>query len=241
MKSKMSRFKPIRLMEEQPSYTWLWWPVTALLVLASLLLGYWYGNIRPMTDPGQQARELQINLNQLSRAYQQLQHDKDQLTLLRDIDQLAANRQRQVYNDALRHINELNDKLAIYQGVLTPESMARGLQIRDLEVKQLGPQEYSYRLVFTQQDTESAKISAQAKIQLLGVDQDFMGELVVMPLNELSSDYPEEAIELQFQFFQIIEGQLSLPEQFSPVQIEVALIPERGNSQIRLFEWQLVE
>lgn len=228
-------------MEVKPNHRWLWWPATVLLTMLGFAAGLLYSQLYPLTDSGQAQRQLQVQLADVSRAYRQTEDQRRQLELLREIDLLAAARMRDVYNESLAQNASLSETLALYKGVLEPENQLRGLQVRDMEVRDLGDQAFGLRAVFSQLDIDAVRINAKARIQLIGVDRDFAGELIIMPLSDLSSDLIDEELDLDFVVYQVVDVLFSLPVEFTPVQIEVVLIPERGSAITRLFDWQLME
>ncbi len=240
MAKKLSNFAPVKLMEVKPSLRWLWWPVLLFAIVLSFACGMLYYHYFTHTDSGQSVRELQQQLAEVSRAFRQSEDQRRQLELLREIDSLSAIRLREVYNEALQQNAYLAEMLSLYKGVLEPEAQVRGLQVREVEVIAI-EQGYQLRAVFSQLDVDAERVKANARIQIIGVDQDFAGELVILPLSEVSLTEMDEELELDFVIYQLVEAQLALPKEFTPVQIEVALIPEQGNAITRLFDWQLLE
>ncbi len=65
---------------------------------------------------------------------------------------------------------------------------------------------------------------------------------ISIPLSDLSASEQNEEIRLQFRYFQNIEGELVLPENFEPTKVQILAVAEGENGKTvqKSFGW-LVE
>ncbi len=66
------------------------------------------------------------------------------------------------------------------------------------------------------------------------------GEKEVIALRDLSEDIEDLGIKFRFRYFQDIEGSLSLPDKFEPLEIQVVAQAEgqKASQAERTFGWQ---
>lgn len=128
---------------------------------------------------------------------------------------------------------ELQNQLAIYKGLVKPLKEQRvyiqSFTLKKTEIEQL----LSYRLVLTQGGRRGQFTQGTGQLSIYGV---LDGEPVQLDLGVLSKEMP---LTFKFKYFQILEGELLLPDNFKPIRLKVALFPEDESSGPveRDFDW----
>lgn len=153
------------------------------------------------------------------------------------VDSEAYGRVSREIDDLHSQIVELNEELAFYRGIMAPSEGQTGLQVQTVQIEPGdGDRVYRVRLVLVQMGRQERRISGSVRVAVVSA-----GGAVRVPLQA-----PEdEAQDLQFAFryFQILEGEVVLPEGFQPERLDVHLDPAgKGQEDVDLtFPWQTEE
>lgn len=163
---------------------------------------------------------------------QRTRHEVDQraLELLRN--DMAAEKERAA---------DLEEGLSFYRSMVASEDVAKGISLRKPElVAGDRPGQFRYRFFVQQKEREYELVEGSLTADVLGVSGDHE---VSYPLGQLSTDFGSQAKALHFRYFQAIEGELTLPEGFTPQGLRLvvrATKPE--NTEVReQFPWELQE
>ena len=163
----------------------------------------------------------------------------------------VVERSRDIEQEAYRHLEvsvatlqdeilELQEELAFYRGIVSPNNGNEGLRLQNFQVTRGASQQlWRYRLVLTQVLKNDTVASGSVKISLDGVDGEVARRL---PLGELTADGKGE-LHFRFKYFQDLEGELMLPDGFRPLKIGIVIEPE-GKKYERLeetFDWPAEE
>lgn len=220
-----------------------------LIRLASLLLiavlgfaaGYYRGirqNLHMISQRDEMAAEL-VHLQQQAQALQ------EEVAVTRHGIELERKASEHVRKDNLSlqaRIAEQEATISLYKDVLAPDSTRQGLRIKRLLVTPgAGRGQYRYRLILTQ--TAIGKDNTQGALRMIlhGTQQDVAQAL---PFDRIDSNWPgTEGFAFDFRFFQEISGELDVPDNFVPQQIEVIALPKgRKPAKVeRRFKWKLNE
>lgn len=227
-------------------------PVFRLLLVAGALAailgaaigGAQYGS----RDAKSSLLSMEVELDQLTTLLASVSEENDQLR--RDlavldrtyvIDQQANSDVQATIRDLREQIAELETDVQFYRGAMTKDFENVGLVISQMDIESTDAAgRYAYKLVMRQQGTDGGSyLTGHAKVSLLGARG---GEDLAIPLYELSAAEDEEEIRLRFRYFQNIEGELALPPDFVPVEIEVTAVATAPMAKTveRRFQW-LVE
>ena len=150
---------------------------------------------------------------------------------------------KKAYNDVNGSIKRLQDEIlelkeqvAFYRGIVSPTQTQAGLNITSFKLNKLGDNTgYHFKLVLTQVKQNNRLIRGRANILIDGLQNGEPKQLNVAKL--MGNNNPD--LRLQFKYFQTIEGDLVLPDGFTPSSILVDLRPSgRGQNDIkRTFNW----
>ncbi len=180
----------------------------------------------------------------LSETQQQLDNLRSQLAITgrSNIVDRRANEEVQSTISALRErIMQLEQDVSFYRQVMAPESTELGLIIAEFDVTPIDQMSrYQYKAVFRQAGAGDKVLEGNVQINVIG---HIGGERLVLPINELIPEFAQFEPSLNFRYFQNIEGELQLPEGFTPDQVEV-LAESKKPTAIKvekIFSWSVVE
>jgi len=181
-------------------------------------------------------------LGQAYQSYQLMQLDLERATLLSKIDELEARNHMLVKNNAQlegsskiendayqrasrtlvklqREILAQKEELIFYQGIVSPANAALGVNLQSFQVKSKKNQKpLNYKLVLTRQGKISRKLRGSVKITIRGEDA---GGEKEYKLSEIRLANPGKATKFNFKYFQIFEGEIAFPDEFTPFEVEI--------------------
>ncbi len=134
-------------------------------------------------------------------------------------------------------IMELKGQLATYKD-LVGSPQEQGLHIQSFTLSKTETERLlNYHLVLTQGGRRDQLTQGKGQFFIYGV---LNGKPARLELNTLSKGVP---LTFEFKYFQIIEGELLLPNNFNPTRIRVVLFPEDDPSVPieRAFDWASLE
>ena len=155
------------------------------------------------------------------------------------VDSQAYGRVAQEIDDLQSQIAELKEQLAFYRGIMAPSEGRNGLQLETVQVRP-SDRERAFRvsLVLIQAGPQNRRVSGSVRAAIVGTGP--QGATRV-ELREQGGDGQD--LKFQFRYFQILEGDVELPESFAPERIEVRLDPDgKGQESVDVtFPWNLEE
>ena len=163
----------------------------------------------------------------LARAERSLQMDQ---TAYQDLDRsLKASSQA---------IVRLREELNFYRNIISPPNKKSGLHIQSLKLEAAGDDDttatskYHYKMVLIQALKHDRKISGKARFEINGV-QGGKNTTIRFPQ---AADKP---IRFNFKYFQDLEGQIELPQNFEPRTIKVNVTSRGRNAQSieQIYPW----
>ncbi len=180
------------------------------------------GDMSRLKDENQELREA------LARAQRALQMDQ---TTYQELDQALK--------DSATEIIKLREELTFYRNIISPANKVSGLQIQGLHIERRGmgysKNEYRYKLVLVQALKHDRQVYGQARLNITGMQAG----------QEITLGYPgaaEKPINLNFKYFQDVEGVVKLPENFKPLRVKVSVTTTGYDAQTvnQLYTWPLI-
>ncbi len=209
-----------------------------LLLLSALAVGYLLGYQR--AGDLLQLLPQQIAQQQLLLDEQRAQVYELKLQLLRStqeqkIDEAAITEVRALLKEQQQASLELREEIAFYRGIVSPSDTRSGTLIQRLEIVPLAAaQLFRYQLVLTQVLKNERVTRGGVEITFSGVLE---GRTHRLSLQEVD-DNAKKTLNYRFKYFQMFEGDLRLPDGFSPRSVEVVVKPRRGGNTIsESFSW----
>ena len=197
-------------------------------VMALLYMGFWFG------DSALNSRKLLIAQQQqrLDNLYTQTDEQLQQINFLRvelEIERQAAVHVQQQLKQLHEQNHELQKQLSFYQKIMAPELQAGGLEIDQFTITSTAAKRiFHYKLVLVQ--TKKNKRYAKGYVQMSF--QGTQGEQTAQyELADINAQQGVNKLPFSFQYFQILEGDIVLPEQFEPQQISISVILPTGKWQ----------
>ena len=193
--------------------------LAVLVILAgSVLGGYWYGV--------QDAADSRAELAQLRQQVVDVQTENDSLRLeVATLDRAIvmdrqANDEIQVTIAELRdYASQLEQDNAFYRQAMTSEFEDVGLVIGQMELQGTADEgRYRYKIVLRQEESDGEYLTGHVNVDVVG---ERAGDKTVLALRDVSEQQEALDIRLRFRYFQEIEGELVLPADFEPRQIDI--------------------
>jgi hypothetical protein len=200
------------------------WRRSLLFLLVLVLIGsgigggYWYG-----------AREAADSSLQLDLARQALEDLEAQNTALgmelamlergSVMDQQANDEVQATIRELRETVMQLEQDVQFYRQAMTSEFEDVGLVIGEMDLQSTAdPGRYRYKLVLRQEKSNDQYLTGHVNVDIVG---ERAGQKVSIPLRDLSDEQEQLDIKLRFRYFQNIEGELKLPADFEPQQVEI--------------------
>ena len=175
-------------------------------------------------------------LDALRKSHQQL-----------DVDLLVANEAvtegREIVQQLERQLFRVQQDLAQYQGALSPNAMVPGLRIQAFELHATEqPNRYRFKVMVTRVGEDSDSVQATLQLSVHGQQN---GKAVVLPLSDLATDLPEDAMALNFRYFQVVPptagvAALVLPEDFEPQRVTLKAVEGADVLVEQSFDWIVI-
>ena len=219
--------------------------IAVLLVVALLAAvgGYVAGLAKgggQLSSVAASTEQLTAEVDELRSQYRQARQSVVNLERGRLIDEHALREARNTMVRLETRIAELEADLTFYRNIMAPSEAAKGLQVdRFTLLPGRDNREFGFKLVLTQAGDNKSYISGVVAVNVIG---NLDGEKEVIALRDLSEQINELGVAFRFRYFQDIEGKLTLPEHFEPLEIQVvAQAQGRKAAQAeRTFNWQQI-
>lgn len=197
--------------------------ILILLVVAVASFFFGYGQ----ATSGQPSAELLASTGrQLAVLQEEAEALRQEVTNL----QLAAAVDKQAYEDIRREsveqknrITELEHDITVYRGMLPASNGTNpsGISVSSLSlVGQGGVRGYRYKLLVQQLSVNRDAFKGFMSFTIVGQRGE---EPLELPLSRVSSQVDEERIPLDFRYFQSLEGELLLPEDFTAERVVIVI------------------
>ncbi len=209
--------------------------ILLLLLVAGFCFFYGYDQgSRAPTDVGVEHQQAVILKKEAERLQQELANLK-----------LAAAVDAQAYEDVRREtveqkvrITELEQDISVYRSMVSKSDTAnpQGISMGTFRVTGSGGvRGYKYKFVVRQLVATNKAFKGTLSLKITGTRAE---QPLTIPLHQVSQQASEEAIPLEFKYFQSIEGDLLLPEGFEPERVDV-VVKSVGGKQPTHIERQL--
>jgi hypothetical protein len=220
----------------------IYW-VRGCVVLALLVCGggaYLYGFTAAIRENGEARVErdrLQDAMVEMERENGLLRQQFLNLEQASTVDKQALENVQQTIVGLRENISQLEEDVLFYKQIMSPENDESGLAIGQLDLVATDvPGRIRYKMELKQQGNNENLIDGYANINVLGMRN---YQEISIPLHELSESEQETDIRLQFRYFQNIEGELVLPEDFEPTKVQILAVAEGDNAKTvqKSFGW----
>ncbi len=213
-----------------------------LLGAVGLAVGGWslydYGRYMAGYDSAEAGRELVqllATVDALNAEIERLREQKAQLERAAQIERQAYQEQDATLKDLQGEILELKEELAFYRGIVSPREASRGLRLQSFTLEPNGPRSWRYKVVLTQVLKNDRLARGTVRLRVEGLQG---GQPRSLDLSALS-EKPVKELPYRFKYFQDLEGDLILPDGFTPLRITVRILPRgrRKDSIEKTIDW----
>lgn len=199
--------------------------VLAVLVVATIAGAFEFGRLRAgfnATDSERARLRAEGEIDSLTRENRELRERIALLERSSEIDREAREQVQGNLSAMQDEVLELREELAFYRGIVSPDDAQAGLRIQSFRISNRQDSDlYRFRLVLIQAIKHDRRATGRVEVTVHGVRD---GEPVSIPLRELVTGEMEE-ISYSFKYFQDFEGDLRMPAGFTPVRVDVAVLP----------------
>ena len=199
--------------------------VRGLFVLLALVVAYLvfeYGRISAgydTVDAANQRAELNGEIEQRDQRIAELEQEVALLETHREIDREAYKEVEGGLLSLQAKIQEQQDAIAFYRGIVSPADGKPGLRVQDFRLTRGNEErQFSLRLVLVQAMKHDRKVSGDVAMTIEGVED---GEATSYALTELLPPDAEKAWPFSFRYFQDFDRQIVLPDGFTPERVRV--------------------
>lgn len=144
----------------------------------------------------------------------------------RDLQLMLAERDEEV--------SALRADVAFYERLVGSTSQRRGLTVHGLRLQSQGGGAWHFTATLTQTLNRAAVSSGTLTVQIEGSRDDTLERL---GWNDLRQSEDAPGVDYSFKYFQQVEGDLLVPEDFKPLRVIVRLAPPRGPAVEESFTW----
>ncbi|ATX78278.1 MAG: hypothetical protein MUQ43_01460 [Reinekea forsetii] len=196
--------------------------LTLLTMAAGVYTSYWYGISQGIGQEKvlyQQRQQLQIELLESIGREDELRQLVAVLENATFVDKESVDGVRQTNRELTDRIAQLEEDVSLYQGIMSPSVNAAGLTIQEVTlVKTASANRYRFKVMLTQVGNNSSYLRGFVGVTIVGVQGD---TVTAYPLKDLSIDISDTEIKFRYRYFQDFTGELVLPENFTPDQLQV--------------------
>ena len=210
--------------------------VISLCLFTGYRLGNYYHHFQ-LTSLEQQ----KLRLEQL---YQQQEESIARIHTLEvelAVEQLANKKAQSLLKTAAQEQFEVKKQLAFYEKVMAPEKQAAGLLVENVKLTATNnPRQYNFQVTLVQQQLKRRYSKGYIDIAFQGRTSE---KSITLKLSDVAK-LDTKDLKFSFQYFQIISGTFTLPEDFSPETVLVSAILTKSRWQKYLKKdmqvpWQL--
>ncbi|HUF72288.1 MAG TPA: DUF6776 family protein [Gammaproteobacteria bacterium] len=214
--------------------------IVVVLALASLYLSFELGRLQSgysVVDARRQTAGYESALAESNRRIDELERQVAILETSRDIDQETYSSVEDNLGELQVLIQEQEEDLAFYRGIVSPGDGVAGLRIQNVEVVAgEGEASHMLRVLLVQAIVHNDRVTGSVRATLRGT---LDGESAELGLDALGTESRATDIPYGFRYFQTLETGLSLPQGFAPAELEIQVWPgsPRGETIVQSFPW----
>lgn len=196
-----------------------------LLLALVVVIGYLvfeYGRISAgydVVDAAAQRSELEAQIAELNGRIAELEQEVALLETHREIDREAYKEVEGSLLELQEKIQEQQDAIAFYRGIVSPADGKPGLRVQDFRLTRGGEErEFNLRLVLVQAMKHDRKVSGEVALTVEGTEG---GEAKSYVLADLLPADADRSWPFSFRYFQDFDRQIVLPDGFTPERVHV--------------------
>lgn len=166
-------------------------------------------------------------------------HREELIRLKRDqeVDEHSLAEAQSTIRQLEETLQERKSEISFYKSIMAPDDLEEGLQVFRMDLDPTSsPDRWRYNLVLSQIGDNNRFVSGHVKVHVVGYVGD---ERQRLPLHRISDSRDKNEIDFRFRYFQSVDGNMTIPEDFEPRSIEVRAVADNGQEESeREFLWQ---
>ena len=190
------------------------------LVIGAAYLVFEFGRIQAGYDIVDAANERQNYDDEIAGLENEIISLNEEIALLethRDIDNAAYSEVEGSLTELQAKIQEQQDAIAFYRGIVSPADGKSGLRVQDFRLTRSGAErEYTIRLVLVQTKKHDRKVSGNVKLSIVG---ELNGVETSYEYAQLLPADGDEKWAFSFRYFQDFDRHVVLPNGFTPERV----------------------
>ena len=196
--------------------------VIAALVVGAGYLVYEFGRIQAgynVVDAAEERAAFEAQIFELENEIIALNEEIALIETHRDIEQAAYADVESSLTELQTRIQEQQDAIAFYRGIVSPADGNSGLRVQDFRLTRgADEREYNIRLVLIQAMKHDRRVSGQVELVVEGTEN---GEQKSYSYADLLPDDADDTWAFSFRYFQDFDRQVVLPDGFTPERVSV--------------------
>jgi hypothetical protein len=195
--------------------------IVALIVGVGYLV-FEFGRIQAgydIVEAGEERDAYEGRISELEGRIVALKEEIAMLETHREIDREAYRDVEASLTELQAKIQEQQDAIAFYRGIVSPKDGNAGLRVQDFRLSRgAAEREYQLRLVLVQAMKHDRKVSGDVSLRIAGVEN---GEQKSYTYDDLKPAGEDRNFSFSFRYFQDFDRQLVLPDGFEPESVTV--------------------
>ncbi|MBC7983320.1 MAG: hypothetical protein H7Y02_05625 [Candidatus Obscuribacterales bacterium] len=218
------------------------WVLGVLSCALALYLTYEWGRFDggySVLAMSQERRDYAAKIAALERDTASLRTNVAGAETAREVEHKSYANVEQSLSALQKQVQTQKEELAFYRGIVAPEDGVGGLRVQRLEVHNgSAVGHYVLRLVIMQSMRQESTISGGVKIELIGTRAQ---QPTRIGLSDLNAEVRESGeLPFSFRYFQKLEAEVTVPQDFEPASVEVAVRSSRQPLLQQTFPWQVI-
>lgn len=198
--------------------------VIGALALAVLYLVFEFGRIQAgynVIDAAAQRGDLAVEIASLEAEVLRLEEQIVMLETEADIERVAYKDVEASLVELQAKIQEQQDAIAFYRGIVSPADGNAGLRVQDLRLSRTGREHvWSIRLVLVQARKHDRKVSGDVVMTIAGIQN---GAAKTYQYADLKPESADGSWAFSFRYFQDFDREIVLPDGFDPEEVTISV------------------
>lgn len=212
----------------------------AAVVVVAVYIGFHWGNAFYDSQQASMATHQQ-SIGNLKNENDELTKTLNIMGVELEVLKLSQQQHFTEIQQAIEREETLRTQLGFYQQVMAPELDEQGFVIQGFNVEPaLSDNAYRFELVLMQQNKTKNIVKGDVQVTLIGSEN---GKAKEYPLAEMLTDTDSSSLKFGFKYFQVLEGQLTLPTGFQPEKIsahaKIFQFKRKKGELTKVFDWTI--
>jgi hypothetical protein len=194
------------------------------LCLTVLYLVFEFGRIRAgynVIDVAGERNDLETQITALEADVTRLEETIVMLETKAEIERVAYKDVEASLVELKAKIQEQQDAIAFYRGIVSPVDGNAGLRVQDLKLSRLDQERvWGIRLVLIQAMKHDKKVTGSVDILIAGTEN---GEAKTYRYSDLTPDDKDATWAFSFRYFQDFDREIVLPDGFEPEELTISV------------------